>query len=158
MIAIVEVDTKEQLKEILSHYTGWRDELIPLLQEAQEQFRYLPEDVLQDIAKFLKLSESTVYGVATFYSEFRFTPPGRKIIKLCQGPACHMRGARHIRRAVEKQLGIRAGETTDDFEYTLETTACSGACALPPVVEVDSKVYGRLEASRIGHILTDDEN
>jgi len=154
---MVEVDTKKQLREILSHYTGWRSELIPILQEAQERFHYLPEDVMKGIARFLRLSESTVYGVATFYSEFRFTPPGRKIIKLCQGPACHMQGAKHIQRAMEKQLGIRAGETTDDFEYTLETTACSGACALAPVVEVDSKVYGRLETSGIGRVLTDNE-
>ena len=153
---MVEAEAKEQMRDILSRYTGRRDELIPILQEAQEKLCYLPEDVMRDIAKFLKLSESTVYGVATFYSEFRFTPPGRKIIKLCQGPACHMQGAKHIRGAVEKQLGIRVGETTGDFEYTLETTTCSGACALAPVVEIDSKIYGRLETSGIGNVLTDD--
>ena len=157
MIAIVEADTEEQLNEILSHYSGQRDELIPILQEAQGRFRYLPEDVMKEIARFLRLSESAVFGVATFYSEFRFTPPGRKIIKLCQGPACHMQGAKHIRCAVERQLAIKSGETTSDFEYTLETTTCSGACALAPVLEVDNKVHGKLMTTNIERILAEAE-
>ena len=154
---MLEVDTKEQMGEILSRYTGRRDELIPLLQEAQERFRYLPEDVMRDIAKFLKLSESAVFSVATFYSEFRFAPPGKVVVKVCCGPACHMRGMKHIRRAVEKQLDISVGETTQSGEYTLESAVCSGACALTPVLEVDNKVYGKVVASSVKHILNDDE-
>ena len=152
---IVGADTKEQLSEILSHYTGQRDELIPILQEAQERFGYLPEEVMSGIAKFLRLSESTVFGVATFYAQFKFTPTGKRIVKVCRGTACHVRGGARILREVEKRLGIKPGETTSDFEYTLETIACFGSCALAPVTVVDKNVYGRMTATKVGQILAD---
>ena len=152
---IVGADTKEQLSEILSHYTGQRDELIPILQEAQERFGYLPEEVMSGIAKFLRLSESTVFGIATFYAQFKFTPTGKRIVKVCRGTACHVRGGARILREVEKRLGIKPGETTSDFEYTLETIACFGSCALAPVTVVDKNVYGRMTATKVGQILAD---
>jgi len=152
---IVGADTKEQLSEILSHYTGQRDELIPILQEAQERFGYLPEEVMSGIAKFLRLSESTVFGVATFYAQFKLTPTGKRIVKVCRGTACHVRGGARILREVEKRLGIKPGETTSDFEYTLETIACFGSCALAPVTVVDKNVYGRMTATKVGQILAD---
>ena len=152
---IVGADTKEQLSEILSHYTGQRDELIPILQEAQERFGYLPEGVMSGIAKFLRLSESTVFGVATFYAQFKFTPTGKRIVKVCRGTACHVRGGARILREVEKRLGIKPGETTSDFEYTLETIACFGSCALAPVTVVNKNVYGRMTAPKVGQILAD---
>jgi len=155
VIAIVEIDTNEQLSEILSHYSGQRNELIPILQEAQERFRYLPEDVMTGIAKFLRLSESTVFGVATFYAQFKLTPTGKKIVKVCQCPVCHVRGSACILREVEKRLGIKLGEATDDFKYTLETADCLGLVALAPVMMVDEKVYGRMTPAKVRQILSD---
>jgi len=157
VITIVEADTKEQLNEILSHYSGQRNELIPILQEAQERFRYLPEDVMRGIAKFLRLSESTVFGVATFYAQFKFSPSGRRAVRVCRGTACHVRGGARILREVEKRLGIKPGQTTDDLEYSLETIACFGSCALAPVTVVDRNVYGRMTATKVRQILGDTE-
>ncbi len=153
MVTLVEVDIKEKLNEILSHYSGQRDELIPILQEVQERFRYLPEEVMLGIARFLRLSESTVYGVATFYAQFKFSPSGRRIVRVCRGTACHVRGGARILREVEKRLGIKSGETSNDLEHSLETIACFGSCALAPVVVVDDNVYGRMTTTKVGQIL-----
>ena len=155
MIALAKVDIREELSAILSHHTGQRDELIPILQEAQERFGYLPAEVMSGIAKFLRLSEGTVFGVATFYAQFKFTPTGKRIVKVCRGTACHVRGGARILREVEKRLGIKPGETTSDFEYTLETIACFGSCALAPVTVVNKNVYGRMTATKVGRILAD---
>lgn len=155
MITIVEAETKEQLNEVLSHYSGQRDELIPILQEAQERFRYLPEEVMLEIAKFLRLSESTVFGVATFYAQFKFSPSGRRVVRVCRGTACHVRGGARILRDVEKRLGIKPGETTDDWEYTLETVACIGACALAPTMTVDKATYGQMTTKKVTEVFGD---
>lgn len=151
----METDIKEQLDEILSLYRGERGDLIPILQEAQEQFGYLPEKVMPRVAKFLRLSESTVYGVATFYAQFKFTPTGRRIVKVCRGTACHVRGGARILRKVEKRLGIKPGETTGDFEYTLETVACIGACALAPTMTVDKETYGQMTTKKVVEVFGD---
>jgi len=155
VIPLIEADVKEKLNEILSHYSGERDELIPILQEAQEEFRYLPAEVMQVVAKFLQLPESAVFGVSTFYAQFKLVPMGRRIVKVCRGTACHVRGGARILREVERRLGIKPGETTDDLEYTLETIACFGSCALAPVMVVDRDVYGRMTTSKVGQILGD---
>ncbi len=155
MITLVETEIKEKLDEILSHYDGQKEDLIPILQESQERFRYLPDEVMRRIAKFLRLSESTVYGVVTFYAQFKFTPTGRRIVRVCRGTACHVRGAPRILDEVEKRLDIKPGETTGDLEYTLETIACFGACALAPVMVVDKEVHGRVTTAEVGQILAD---
>ena len=155
MTAIVEADTKEQLSEILSHYDGRRDELIPILQEAQERFRYLPEDVMKQIARFLRLSESTVFGVATFYAQFKFSPSGRRIVRVCRGTACHVRGGARILREVERKLGVKSGGTTGDLEYTLETVACIGACALAPTMTIDKETHGQMTTKKIAEVFSD---
>ena len=152
----MEPDTKE-LDEILSRYRGAKDELIPVLQEAQEKFGYLPLEVMQQIAGFLGLPESTVYGVATFYAQFKFKPAGRRMVKVCQGTACHVRGGTGISREAEKNLGIKPGETTDDLEYSLETIACPGTCALAPVMVVDKDVYRRVTSNKARQILADNK-
>lgn len=149
----METDIKELLGNILVGYDGGRGDLIPVLQEAQERFGYLPIEAMQAIAKFLRLPESDVFGVATFYAQFKFTPVGRKIVKVCRGTACHVKGGARVLREVEKQLGIKPGETTDDLEYSLETIACFGSCALAPVVVVDKTVYGRMTTKRVAEIL-----
>jgi len=99
------------------------------------------------------LPESTVYGVSTFYAQFKFTPTGKKRVKVCRGTACHVRGGARILREVEKRLGIKPGETTADMEYSLETIACFGSCALAPVMVVDKDVYGRMTTTKVGQIL-----
>ena len=154
MIPIVEVNTKEKLNKLLSHYSGRRDELIPILQEAQEEFRYLPEEVMKGIARFLRLSESTVYGVATFYAQFKFSPSGRRVVRVCRGTACHVRGGARILREVEKRLGIKPGQTTDDLEYTLETVACIGACALAPTMMIDKETHGQMTTKQVAEVFS----
>jgi len=149
----VETNIKEQLDGILSQYDGGSADLIPILQEAQEKFGYLPEEVMTGIAKFLQLSESNVFGAATFYAQFKFTPTGKRIVKVCRGTACHVRGGARILSEVEKQLGIKPGETTDDLEYSLETIACFGSCALAPVVVIDKTVYGRMTTKKVAEVL-----
>lgn len=153
MIILTEADIKEKLNEILSHYSGKRDELIPILQEAQEEFRYLPVEVMQEIARFLGVPEGTVFGVSTFYAQFKFTPTGKRIVKVCRGTACHVRGATRILDEIVRRLEIGPGETTDDLEYSLETIACFGSCALAPVMVVNDNVYGRMSPTKVAQIL-----
>ena len=151
MITLAEI--KEELSAILSRYSGEKSDLIPILQEAQEGFGYLPGEVMQEIAKFLRLPESIVYGVATFYDQFKFSPTGKRTVKICRGTACHVRGGARILREVEKQLGIKPGETTGDLEYSLETIGCISSCASAPVTVIDRNVYGRMTTARVGEVL-----
>jgi len=151
----METNIKEQLDDILSRYTGDKSELIPILQEAQERFRYLPAEAMREISRFLRVPESAVFGVTTFYAQFKLTPSGRRIVKVCRGTACHVRGGARILREVERRLDIKPGETTDDLEHTLETIACFGSCALAPVMVVDKNVYGRMTTTKVGQILGD---
>ena len=157
MIILEKTEVKEKLNEILTRYSGKKEELIPLLQETQEQFRYLPAEAVQGISRFLRIPESTVYGVCTFYAQFKLTPLGRKIVRICRGTACHVRGGVKILEEAEKQLGIKAGETTDDLEWTLETIACFGSCALAPVMVIDKAVHGRMTTSKVKNVLADTE-
>lgn len=147
-----EVTIEERLSEILSSYQGRGDELIPILQQVQQAFRYLPEPAMKRIAQFLKLPESTVFGVGTFYAQFKLVPSGRNIIRVCRGTACHVRGGARILREVEKHLGIKPGESTPDLEYSLETVACFGACALAPVVVLNNEVHGRMTKTKVKEI------
>lgn len=144
------------LESIFSGYVGTRDELIPLLQRAQEQFGYLQQDVMLAIARFTRVPESAVYAVATFYAQFRFTPIGRNHVMVCRGTSCHVRGAPRILEAVEKQLGIREGETTPDREYSLETVACIGACGLSPCIMTNKKVEAKLTPKKVAQIFAKD--
>ena len=153
MITLTTPETKEKLNKIFSHYSGKKEELIPVLQETQEEFRYLPEEAMREISRFLRIPESTVYGVTTFYAQFKLTPLGRKIVKICRGTACHVRGGTRILEEAEKELGIKAGQTTGDLEYTLETIACFGSCALAPVMVIDKNVYGRMTPAKVKSIL-----
>jgi NADH-quinone oxidoreductase subunit E len=145
----------QKFNEILSHYKGTRDELISILQETQEQFHYLPEPALEGAAMFLKIPVSEVYSVASFYALFRLEPSGRKTVRVCRGTACHVRGGSPLLHQVEKRLGIKAGETTADMEYTLETVACIGACALAPNISVDKETYGLVNNEKLEEIFGD---
>ncbi len=146
-----------RVDEILASYIGEKAELIPILQQVQQAFGYLPEEAMSRIAKFVDVPECTVFGTATFYTQFKFVPTGRNIIKVCRGTGCYVKGAPRILDEVEKVLGIKDGETTPDMEYTLETVACFGSCALAPVMVVNDRVYGRLTANKAKEILSNRE-
>ena len=134
----------EGIEKVLAGYDGRRDNLIPILQGIQDRLSYLSEEAITKTAAHLGLSDNEVYGVATFYTQFRFHPPGRHHLKVCQGTACHVRGSGQILEALVRKLGISPGETTPDGQYSLERVACFGSCALAPVVVSDEKVYGRM--------------
>ena len=151
----MDLSAKEQLDDIISNYTRDASDLIPILQAAQERFGYLPKEVMAGIARFLKLAPSAVYGVSTFYAQFKLTPTGKRTVKVCRGTACHVRGADRILQEIENKLNIKPGETTEDLEYSLETIACFGSCALAPVMVVGKTVHGRVTPQKVAQILTD---
>lgn len=144
---------KAKIDEILSKFEGQKGALIPVLQEVQALYNYLPKDVLEYVAEKMKTPISKIYGLVTFYSQFHLNPRGRNIIRVCQGTACHVRGGKLILQEVEKQLGIKAGHTTEDLRFTLETIACVGACGLAPVMQVNEDTQGRLTTEKIAGIL-----
>ncbi len=155
---LLKEDIQGKMKEILSHYNGERHEMIPILQETQAAFRYLPETAVREISRFLNISEATIYGVSTFYAQFRLKPIGKNIIRVCRGTACHVRGAGKILAEMEKRLGIKTGETTRDMEYTLETVACIGACALAPTMTIENETYGKMTVGKVAEVLLDRAN
>jgi NADH-quinone oxidoreductase subunit E len=152
---LTKADVESPLKEIFSHFKGEKHELITILQETQDKFRYLPAAAMKEISGFLNVPESTIYGVSTFYAQFKLTPMGKKVIRVCRGTACHVRGSGKVLAEVEKRLGIKAGETTPDMEYTLETVACIGACALAPTMTIDNETYGKMTTKKVAEVLGD---
>lgn len=134
---------------ILERYKGQQDALITMLQEIQEVYSYLPEEVLERLSKEIKTPLSRIYAVATFYSQFYLTPRGRNMVRVCRGTACHVRGGTLILEAVERELGIKEDETSTDMEYSLETVACIGACALAPTMVVNQTTHGRLTPMKV---------
>jgi NADH-quinone oxidoreductase subunit E len=141
--------------EIRRGLHGTRSDLVPALQRVQAAFGYLSPETLCLVARWLKLTENEVYGVATFYAQFRFTPPGRHRLRVCLGTACHVKGGVQMLETVERRLDIHEGETTPDGEYDLEHVACLGCCALAPVVTVDSDIYGQMSVLKLQRILDD---
>lgn len=144
----------ERLSEILTPYRGQRGALIPVLQQVQEKLGYLPEEAITEIASFLGLGKSEVYGVASFYAQFRFERQGEHVVKVCQGTACHVRGGQRILDTVQQELGIQPGETTENYKFSLERVACFGSCALAPVMVVDKTVYARMTTPKARQTLT----
>ena len=132
------------LDAVLAEYAGQKGAVIPILQHAQEAYGYLPREVLEEISKRTRIPLSNLIGVATFYAQFRLNRRGKHLIRVCDGTACHVRGASKCIETVEKQLGVPAGGTSEDYEYTMEIVYCLGSCGLAPVAVVDDKVYGRL--------------
>jgi NADH:ubiquinone oxidoreductase subunit E len=149
--AIVEIDP--ELQEVFESHDSSRENLIPILQEIQDRKAYLSRESVSQVAEYLGLSENDVYGVATFYAQFRFHPPGRHHIKVCEGTACHVRGSRLLVEEVTRKIGITPGETTLDREFSLERVACFGSCALAPVVVLDEKVFGRMTTRKIQKLI-----
>lgn len=139
--------------EIVARYPSNRGSLIPILQDVQDRYGYLPEAAMDDLAQRLGLSPNEVYGVATFYTQFRFQPPGEHNIQVCQGTACHVRGGAEILQEFEHRLGVEAGDTTPDGRFDLRRVACLGCCALSPVVSVDGHVFAEVTRAKVPGIL-----
>lgn len=131
-----------------------RSNLISILQDIQEIYGYLPEKSLKEISNHLCIPLSSVYGVATFYNQFRLTPLGKNIIRVCRGTACHVKNSANILIALENELGICAGQTTRDKLFTLETVACIGACSIAPVININDEYYGRVSIKEISKIIS----
>ena len=139
--------------EIFLEYEGAVGDLIPLLQKVQEKDGFISEESVRSISRFLKISENKIFGVASFYSQFRFIAPGKHTVKVCSGTACHVRGGQKLADAVEQELGVVAGETTEDGNFDFQRVACLGCCALAPVVQVDEEIYSNVTISRLNGIL-----
>lgn len=140
------------LKRILSRYKGSQSDLIPILQDIQELYGYLPEEAMESVARFTGISKTHVYGVATFYAQFRFKPRGKNHIMVCTGTACHVSGADQVIDAIERHLGIEEGDVTEDMEYSLESVGCIGCCSLAPCAMVNQDVVSRIKPSRVSKI------
>jgi NADH-quinone oxidoreductase subunit E len=140
--------------KVLASFGGDKAELIPILQQVQQKLGYLPQAAMKRIAGFIKVPESTVFGVATFYAQFKFVPSGRNIVRVCRGTACHVKGGARILREVEHRLGIKPGESTPDYEYALETVACIGACALAPTMTISNETHGEMTTKKVAEIFS----
>lgn len=155
--AVLDVEQQEtiesQVAEILKSYRGERGELIPLLQEVQRRFGYLPEEAMKLISRFVDVPECTVYGVGTFYAQFKLVPTGRNVVRVCRGTACHVKGGARILKEAQRRLGIKPGESTPDLKYALETVACIGACALAPTMVVNSDTHGQMTTGKVAEII-----
>jgi NADH-quinone oxidoreductase subunit E len=137
------------LEKVLDEFRTERGSLITVLQKAQSLYGYLPAEVLQRIARGLNVPLSRIYGVATFYAQFYLARRGRNVVRICDGTACHVRGASKIISELEKVLGLRAGETTPDYRVTLEVVYCLGSCGLSPVAVINERVVGRLVPAKV---------
>jgi len=144
----------KSLNGILSTYIGDKSELIPILQDIQSNLGYLPEEDIIKVSKFTGVPESEIYGVATFYTQFRFTPIGKKHIMVCRGTACHVKGAPQIIEGIERHLGIKEGEVTFDMEYSLESVGCLGCCALAPCAMINEDVESNMTLKDVKKIFS----
>lgn len=146
-------DRSEGFAYRLWRYDGAPGELIPLLQSAQDHFGYIPRRAIKYISEVTNIPESTIYGVTTFYSQFRLQPVGRNVIRVCAGTACHVSGAKLLIETVQDELGIEVGDTTADGLFTLSTVACLGCCSLAPVMMINDETHGRLTPAVMRKIL-----
>jgi NADH:ubiquinone oxidoreductase subunit E len=149
-----EVSTmREKVAQIIGKYNSDKGFLVPILQDVQKEFNYLPREALVATGSLLDVPLSRIYEVATFYRAFSLTPRGKHQLSLCVGTACHVRGAAMIQDGIERVLGIKPGQTTGDLEFTFETVNCLGACALGPILVVDEEYKGQVTLSKANKIL-----
>lgn len=151
-IAAPEIDLGK-LGPILDEFREEKGALIPLLQKVQDEYGYIPEETIEPIAEAMGLFASQVYGVITFYAQFYTTPRGRNLVRVCRGTACHVRGGKKLLQIVQRELEIEDGETTEDYQFSLETVACLGACALSPVMVVNQIYYGKMNPKKVATVL-----
>ena len=142
-----------RLDAIIDKHKNMRWGLIPLLQEVQETYGYVPPETIEPIAAALNLFPSQVQGVITFYAGFSLKPKGKYVCKVCRGTACHVKGGRSILRFMQKELNLKEGETSSDYQFTLETVACLGACFLAPTMMINRDYFGRLSPTKVTSIL-----
>lgn len=143
----------ESVQTVIDKYHGQQRALIPILQDVQDEYQWLSPEILEAVAIGLSLPLAHVYSVATFYKSFSLEPRGRHICTVCTGTACHVRGGANVLEHFEQKLGLRAGDTSADREYTLERVNCLGACALAPLVVVDGQYYGQMNETKANAIL-----
>jgi NADH-quinone oxidoreductase subunit E len=141
------------LSVLKQEFRGERGDLIPILQRVQDIQGYLRAEALRTISRWLRISENEIFGVATFYAQFRFHPPGRHHVKVCLGTACHVKGGEQILVTAQQRLSVDVGETTADGEFDLERVACLGCCALAPVVAFDGKIHSQMSVLKVQRIL-----
>jgi NADH-quinone oxidoreductase subunit E len=149
----IEEDIGPETRQVLKGFSRKRGNLIPILQKVQGRLGYLPREAMLEIARFLDIPAIEVYGVVTFYNQFRLNPPGKHSIRVCLGTACHMKGGYITLDAWKRRLGIGSGETTPDREFDLDTVACVGCCTMAPVTVVDNKPEAKVEPTRVDGIL-----
>ena len=142
-----------EVGEILHEHDKKRGILIHALQKIQEDYGYLPEDVLRRLSKKLDLSLAEIYSVASFYKMFHFTPRGKKIVRVCLGTACYVRGSKKVLDTLEEKFGIKSGETTQDLALTLETVGCVGCCGLAPVTTINEEIIGEIGAKKLESLI-----
>ena len=142
-------EEKEELSNILERHRGERNGLISLLLEIQKEFGYLPKEGMTRVAQFLGIKPMDVWGVATFFNQFRLTPLGRNHVKACMGTACHLAGGRLVLEALERELSIKVGETSADGHFSLERVACIGCCMLAPVAVIKDKIYSKMSPFKV---------
>lgn len=147
-------DENKRILQILSRYSSERDNLIPILQDVQREIGYISPDSVRLISNHLKVSGSSVYGVATFYKMFKFAKPAKHNIKVCLGTSCHVRGGDRILETLERLLGVKCGERSQDLRFSIERVACLGSCALAPIVVVDDVIYGNMRVDRVKVIIS----
>jgi NADH-quinone oxidoreductase subunit E len=146
-------ELEKQLDEVLTEDKQERRRLISILQEVQRRLGYISGEAMLRIAAFLDIPPSTVYSVATFYNQFRFTPPGKHPVNVCMGTACHMAGGKLVLDAMARELDIEVGGITEDREFSLDRVACLGCCALAPVVTIDGSIYARMTSPKVEEVL-----
>ncbi|MCK9452283.1 MAG: NADH-quinone oxidoreductase subunit NuoE [Bacteroidales bacterium] len=150
---------KTTVQEILDQYQdSGRDSLIPILQNVQEKLGFLSEESVIEVSKFLKMPASKIFGVATFYNQFRFNQPGKYHVQVCRGTACHVLGSATVLEEVEKHLKVKAGQTTKDKLFSLEVVACIGACGLAPVISINGEFHAKVSTDTIKGIFDDYKN
>lgn len=144
---------REKTRQVLKRFSRKRSNLIPILQKVQHKLGYLPKEAMLEVASFLDIPDIDVYGVVTFYNQFRLNPPGRHSVRVCLGTACHMKGGYITLDAWKRRLKINPGETTPDREVDLDTVACVGCCTMAPVTVVDSKPEARVDPTRVDGVM-----
>ena len=147
------VEVTEKLQSIAERYKSGKSSLVGVMQDVSQEYGYLPEEVLQEVSKLIEVPISIFYSLATFYSSFRLEPIGKKHVCVCVGTACHVRGAAKIVETLERDLQLKAGETSKDGDFTLETVNCVGACALGPLVTVNGDYHGKMDQKKITRLV-----
>jgi len=147
------LNIENEVREIIAEQHESVGALSNILEQIQKKYRYLPEEALRIVALELKMPLSRVYGVATFYAAFSLEPKGEHLISVCHGTACHVKGAQALTKSLEEELGIKEGETTKDYSFSLEAVRCLGCCSLAPVISIDGKIYGRLNSEKVSQLL-----